>query len=132
MHAYSDAMASKSDPARRRAPSKRNEGAAALLFDPLGEGVVVDSGGGDPVDVPVGEVPEDGEGDVAIGGVGVVDGGELVGEGDGGELEGEGDGAVPLLFEVGEGDGAVPLLFAAATVTVSFMPPEQCPGIPQI
>lgn len=131
MHAYSDAMASKSDPARRRAPSKRNEGAAALLFDPLGGGVVV-AGGGDPVDVPVGGVPEDGEGDVAVGGVGVVDGGELVGVGDGGELVGEGDGAVPLLFEVGEGDGAVPLLFAAATVTVSFMPPEQCPGIPQI
>lgn len=116
MHAYSQAMASKSDPARRRAPSKRNEGAAALLFDPLGGvAAVVDSGGDDPVGVPVEGVPEDGEGDEAIGGVGVVDGGELVGEGDGGELVGEGDGAVPLLFEV----------LAAATVTVSFMPPVQ-------
>lgn len=131
MYAYSHAMAIKSDPARRRAPSKRNEGAAALLFDPLGGGAsVVDPVGDDPGGgVPVEGVPEDGEGDEAAGGVGVEDGGVAVGEGDGGDAVGEGVGAVRLLFDgVGEGLGAVTLLFEvleAATVTVSFMPPAQ-------
>jgi hypothetical protein len=121
MYAYNDAMASKTDPARRKAPSMRYEGAAALEFVPLplgGFAPLVDSGG---VDTAGGVVVDVGEGDEAVGVVGVADDGEgdealgVGGVADDGDGVGEGDGAVTLLFVV----------LAAPTVTVSFMPPEQ-------
>jgi hypothetical protein len=124
-------MATKSDPPRRRTPPMRYEGAAALVPLPLGElapfvdsgGVAVDDGEGDEAVGVVG-LTDDGEGDEALGVGGVADDGDRVGEG---------DGALTLLFVVvgdgaGDGDGAVPLLFevaAAPTVIASFMPAEQ-------
>jgi hypothetical protein len=110
----------------------RYEGAAALVPLPLGElAPFVDSGGVDTVD--------DGEGDEAVGVVGLTDDGEgdealgVGGVADDGDRVGEGDGALTLLFVVvgdgaGDGDAAVPLLFevaAAPTVIASFMPAEQ-------
>jgi len=109
----------------------RYEGAAALVPLPLGElapfvdsgGVAVDDGEGDEAVGVVG-LTDDGEGDEALGVGGVADDGDRVGEG---------DGALTLLFVVvgdgaGDGDAAVPLLFevaAAPTVIASFMPAEQ-------